>query len=146
MIIKCNHGYYKFYEETPEEIAKFNTFYGQDLTAKDDYYTFAALKDLEKYSIKGALYGALTALESFEGEIWEVMRKNGFVYDFLNKVLSFKSITGGYFKARQLYGFNVHTGLLLPGSFSDDNIKITGYHCKVSLSNLIFNYTEFFYE
>lgn len=146
MKIVCLHGYFMFYEDKPGEIALFNSRYNQDLCAKDDYYTFKGLKTVPEYSIKGATFMNLTALETYTGKPFEIFRKNGFVYNFLLKTIALKAANGSYFKPINVGSFNYDVGLVMPGSFSDDSRKITGYTCKFDFDGALFKYTEFYYD
>ena len=144
MKIICLHGYYKIYEDEPGEIAKYNTTYGVDLTAHENYFTFSNLIDIPEHSIKGKAFSNLVATETYYGKPWEVLEANGFAYDFTTGLLSNINTLGQHFKKHQsLYGFWFTTGLILPGSFSDDGIVIKGYHCKFDFSSLLYKYTEF---
>jgi hypothetical protein len=144
MKIICLHGYYKFYEESVGEIAKYNGTYGKDLTAHEDFFTFPNLIDIPEYSIKGKAFSNTIATANFYGKLWELFEANGFAYDFVNELIANINTLGQYFKKYQsTYGFWFSTGLILPGSFSDDGIIIKGYHCTFDFSSLLYKYTEF---
>jgi hypothetical protein len=87
MRILCRHGHYSFYPRTVSDIARFSSFYNQELVRVNDYYTFPFLKELESYSLKGLPYKNLAATATYEGNPWEVMRENGFVYSLALKTL-----------------------------------------------------------
>ena len=146
MRIVCNHGYFKFFEEKQGEIAKFNTRYGQDLKFVNDYYTFTGLSELNNYSIKGALYSNMVSTKTYAGEPWEIMRQNGFVFNFVLGVLSNILITGNFFKPVNVGAFKYSEGLVLPGSYSYDARKVTGYTCRFDFDSALYRYTEFYYE
>jgi hypothetical protein len=79
--VLCRHGHYAFYSETEGDIAEFCEHFGITLTREDDYYTFPALKTLDRYSLKGKMFLNLEAEVNYEGRHpWEVMREHGFVY------------------------------------------------------------------
>jgi hypothetical protein len=57
------------------------------LVAERDYYTFEGLKDAPSYSLTLSPYLNLPAIKTFEGEPWEVMRENDFVYSLSLEIL-----------------------------------------------------------
>ena len=146
MKILCVHGYFYFYEEESGEVATFNSYYNQDLTLNADHYTFAALKELSNYSIEGNVYGDSLATKTYTGEIYEILRQNNLVYNFLLKVTVNKNTIATLVKPIKSYKFYIYNGLILPGSFQSDNKLILGYTCKVNLKELIYRYGEFSYD
>lgn len=145
MKVTCQHGYFMFREDRPGEVARFNSYFDQDLTAKDDYYTFAALVDAPEYSIIGSSYLGLVATATFQGKPWEVMRANGFVYSFIAGLfLPLATVSGkvDFVKRNDYFSSN---GLIQPGYGNNSWSQITGYSADIKLDSWVFNYTEFFY-
>lgn len=132
-------------EDAVGEIAKFNSLYGMDLTSKDDHYTFLALKDAPEYSVVGKTYLNLVATKTYAGNPWEVFAENSFIYDFSFKILRpIVSVVNQVNLVRAL-SFYYTKGLVLPGSVTSDNKKITGYQCRFDFKTLNFNYSEVYY-
>lgn len=146
MRIKCQHGYFKFFEDEPGEISKFNSLYDFGLVAKNDYYTFPFLVDAPEYSFILKPYLGIPAIANFAGEPWEVMEENKLVYDFdlglvkpILSVIKKAELTdaGNYFVAN---------GLLAPGSFNIRGKRVVEYSAWLSWSTFKFKYTEVIYE
>jgi hypothetical protein len=94
MRVLCRHGHFAFYPESENDVGTFNNIFDESLTRVNDFYTFSLLKDALKYSLKGKPYLGIPALVDFEGEPWEVMRENGFVYNIaLKQLVPKESIT-----------------------------------------------------
>jgi hypothetical protein len=144
--LTCLHGFFIVKEDAVGEIAKFNSIYSQDLTARHDYYTFALLAESPIYSISpSAWLGAVTS-KTFCGEPWEIMRENGLVYNIsAREVQQIASITTQA-QLNRLRTCWSSRGLVQPGSLTTEWEKITGYQCAFDFSNLNFYYTEFFYD
>lgn len=87
MIIKCEHGYYKFFTAAPNELYRFKMVFGVELLPKDDYFTFAELAQLEPYSLVNQPYGNLTAKATIAESYGELFKANGFVFDLKDMVL-----------------------------------------------------------
>lgn len=87
MRVTCQHGYYKFYPDDNGSLARFSKLFYIDFVAVKDYYVFKGLETLKNYSIAGSIYYNLPALKTFEGEPWEVMKENSFVFDLTTGLL-----------------------------------------------------------
>lgn len=118
MRVVCRHGHFAFYPQTSEDVGRFTSFYRAELFREDDYYTFASLVGLPRYSIAGAPYGSLVALTTFEGRhAWEVMRENGFVFDLTTKLLMPKAAVIGLADiSRSSYYYLKQNALIQPGA------------------------------
>ena len=145
MQIRCIAGFFQFRETSAGEISRLNSFFGFDLVAKDDYFTFSFLKDAPEYAIVGGEYLGAEVSKTFEGEPWDVMRENEIVYDFLNdEMVPISSIlrsveiipAGNYF---------VSQGLILPGSVTDGGLRVRDYAAWFSFEAMRFRYSEVFY-
>lgn len=146
MRVTCLNGYFIFTEDLLGEIAFFNSFYSQDLVAKNNYYTFSKLAVAPIYSVAPVPYLGVPTTKTYCGDPWEVMRENGIVYNFTLGLAQPKlSITSTTPLIRTAYGFRTN-GLMQPGSFTSDLKRITGYQARVDLDTQGFDYTEIFYD
>jgi hypothetical protein len=145
MKITCLHGYFIIREDYSGEVARFNSLYGMDLTAKDDYYTFTPIKEAPTYSIFGKAYLNLLAIKTYEGNPWEVFEQNLFIYDPTLKIIKPISLVTSIVELTRNKSTYSTKGLILPGSISTEGNKITGYQCQFYFDTLEFIYTEFFY-
>lgn len=80
MRVLCRSGHFAFYPRTASDIARFSNYFSVTLKRERDYYTFKGLYGAEDYSLLGKPYLNLPALATYEGEPWEIMRENDFVY------------------------------------------------------------------
>lgn len=145
MIVTCLHGYFIFTEDLMGEVAFFNSFYSQNLVAKNNYYTFSKLALAPIYSVAPLPYLDVPTTKTYCGEPWEVMRENGIVYNFTLGIAQPKSaITATTPITRTKYGYRTN-GIIQPGSFSPDLKKITGFQGRIDFDTQSFDYTEIFY-
>src|ERR1044072_7449486 len=94
MKIRCVDGYFMFREQRVGEISDFISLFKLDLVSKEDYFTFAVLADAPNYALAGAPYLNATAIKTFAGRPWEVMRENDLVYNFeTGKLVPLLSVT-----------------------------------------------------
>jgi hypothetical protein len=135
-----------FQETSVGEISKFMSIYsGLLLEPKNNYYTFDLLKDAPTYSIVGGEFLGAPCTTTFQGEPWEVMRANGLVYDFnLGEVVPILSVMQ---RVDIVTGKNyfLSSGLILPGSVTDDGSRVTDYAAWLSLDEMktrTFRYSE----
>lgn len=143
MKINCLHGYFKFFETRAGEISEFmSLFEGLSIVAKEDHYVFEFLEDAPTHSIAGGTFLGVPTISTFEGPPWEVMRKNGIVYDFntglalpIASVLQRVSVS-------QAANYFLSPGLLLPGSFMKDGTRITDYNGYFVFDSNKFKYSE----
>jgi hypothetical protein len=143
--ITCLNGYFIFRETAVGGIAKFNSNFGQDLAAKDDYYTFSGIVGTPDYSLIGSPFLDLVGVVAYEGKPWELFEQNQFVYDFTVKALvPMASITRQVDFLRQP-SYWLSNALVQPGSITSDWRQITGYQCTLDFRFKTFNYSEFFY-
>lgn len=145
MKVDCIHGYYIFNETKSGQVSNFMSRTGFTLVKKENYYTFEFLELAKKYSLAGALYLGIPAIETFEGFEHEVFEANGFVYDFTAGLI--KPILSVIQKTRiSLVGNRfIANGLILPGSITDDGQRVKGYSAWYSSTTLNWNYTEVSY-
>lgn len=82
MMMDCQHGFYMFYPEGIEDCSFFEEQTGFSLVQYESGLTFEELSALPDYSIKGQPYGNLIAKVNFAGHPADVLRANGFVFDW----------------------------------------------------------------
>lgn len=143
MKIKCNHGYFRFYEIRVGEISNLIKRTGFDLVSKNDYFTFSDLIDAPRYSLEGKILIDIPAIKSFEGEEWEIFEQNNVVYDFTTGfVVPIASIiTRTKIEAAGNRYLVTNGGLLLPGSITTAG-KVKGYSAWYSSDRQTFLYSE----
>ena len=77
----CEHGYYKFYVRTPEQLDYLTNIKKLRLVPENDHYTFPRLKNLRKYTILGMPYDTLPAITTFSGRKEDCLKANKMVYN-----------------------------------------------------------------
>lgn len=146
MKIECIHGYFKFSETAAGQIAHFMSLFGLEIERAGDHFTFSDLVDAPNFSLKGGMFLGAPTTETFEGNPWDVMRANGLVYDFSKGevvplelvVQSAQVVAAGY--------YFVSSGMLLPGSVTDDGSRVTDYAAFFVPERVNFKYSEVDYE
>lgn len=142
MLIKCLHGYFLFQETKVGQISDFMSRFGFDLVPVGPYYTFAALEEAPEFSLAGGDLLNAVATETFEGQPWEVFEENGVVYNFnTGLVVPIISITNTVRIALAGNRF-VSSGLILPGSVTEDGQRVKDYSAWYSRDTLGFLYSE----
>lgn len=124
----CVHGFFIIEESSPGDVARFMTlFSGIEIVSAGKYFTFSPLLEAFNYSIKGNPYCGVTATATFAGEPWEVMRANGFIYNFnTGKVVPIASVVDRL-QINQGSKYYWTEGLPLPGSLNDTGLQLTDY-------------------
>lgn len=134
MRVVCRHGHFAFYPRNEIEVSRFNAIFNQPLFRDEDFYTFALLKAAPTYSLKGKAYLGATALVSYASSPWEILRQNGFVYDFTEMTLRPKAqivsvinlaVTEDYWAA--------DAPLIQAGGFDSSGQKIVSYDGEIDL-------------
>lgn len=145
MKARCLHGFYIFEETKVGQFSDFMSYFGLNLVPKDDYFTFEFLAQAPKYSIKGKPFLGFTAIKTFQGHPWEVFEANGVIYDFDQGTL--KPINSVTQKTTVRLAGNrfVSTGLILPGSITDDGQRVKDYAAHFSQDRLKWLYSEVSY-
>lgn len=142
MKIKCLHGYFIFQERSPGQISRFISTYGFDIEPIAEGYTFLSLVGAPKYSISGGTYLGAPAIKTFEGEPWEVMEENDLVYDFTqDKVVPISTITQAV-QTKQTANYFLANGLILPGSLTEEGLRVKDYAAFYLFDTVTFNYSE----
>jgi hypothetical protein len=149
MKIVCLHGYFIVTEHAVGDIATFNSLYEQDLTAKDDHYTFSAISDVPLYSLLATPFLGNTAIQTYaDHRPWELFRKNQLVYNFLTGqvvpiasqmtyITELNRVKPAYLQSKSLF---------MPGSVTTDWQQITGYVCSFDVKSSNYYYSDIFYE
>ncbi len=142
MKIQCKHGFFLFEEEFVGEAGRFMTALSVELESYGDYFTFPYLVDAKDYSLVGSNYLNLPAIATYEGEPWEVMRENGFVYSLLTNILiPIDSVMN--FVALNIGDFYYSSeGLIQPGSFMQNSQKVSSYTAWFDWKSGAFRYSE----
>ena len=117
MRVLCRSGHFAFYPRNASDLAQFSNYFDVTLKRERDYYTFEGLYGAESYSLTLKPYLNLPALETFEGDPWDVMKENGFVYSLALGIIVPKLAIISIVEV-PLVGFYFRAGgsLLQPGS------------------------------
>jgi hypothetical protein len=142
MQIKCLAGYFQFREQRIGEMAKFASMFSMSIVAINDYYTFSFLKDAPDHSIAGNTYLGVPATKTFEGKPWDIMRKNGIVYDYVNNIAKPIASVTNIIKTKQANFYLLADGLILPGSIMADGKRVTDYSAGFLFDTVQFRYSE----
>ncbi len=82
------------------------------------------------------------AIKTFEGEPWEVMEENDLVYDFTqDKVVPISTITQAV-QTKQTANYFLANGLILPGSLTEEGLRVKDYAAFYLFDTVTFNYSE----
>jgi hypothetical protein len=144
VLIRCLHGYFQFREINAGDVSRFMSLYSDlpPIVAVEDYYTFETLADAPTHVIKGNTYLGVVTTKTFAGTPWEIMRENSLVYDFVNdQVVNINSVTKKLVIATSAYWFIV-PGLILPGSVTDDGLRVRDYAARYLFDSQRFRYSE----
>ncbi len=116
--------------------------FGLELVAFRDFMTFAPIATAESYSLKGKSYLGSTALKTYEGEPWEIMRANTMIYDFNKGVTKQISTVSEKLFLQSASQFYISNGLIVPGSLRDDGKRVTDYSARFLWDSNSFRYSE----
>lgn len=142
MKVRCLHGFFIFEEIKAGEVSDFIGYSGLKVSPSGPFFTFDLLKDAPRYSIAGAPYLGVPAVETFEGEPWEVFEANGFIYDFtLGLLKPIESITT-IAPLKNVGRRFISNGLILPGSLTDEGNRVKDYAAHYSQDTLRWLYSE----
>lgn len=142
MIIRCRSGFFLFEETVPGEVSTFASVFKVTLVPYKNFYTFEFLEDAEEYSLLGKPYLNLPALATFEGEPWEVMEENGFVYSLSLGILVPKISILSVIKIARTQTAYIQDGIIQPGSLTPLGERISGYKAWFSFRTNSFQYAE----
>lgn len=148
MKVVCKHGYFSFYPGTVDDIGRFRKYFSFDLALVGDYYTFEALKDAPRSSLKLQPYLGIPATATYEGqEPWEVMKANGFVYDIENETVVHKSsilVTADI--PRSNFFYMSRSFLIQPGSRVTTGQQVLSYEGEFGIGMKTLKIRELSYE
>jgi len=136
------HGFFKFYESSPGDLSRFLFRFGLVVERSGDYFTFKALKDAPRYSISGSTYLGAPASKTYEGEPWEVMEANNLVYDYNQGLVVPLSSVSQPVRLKNAGRYYVTDGLILPGSLTDEGLRVTEYSAHYRPRRFDFRYSE----
>ena len=145
MKARCLHGYFLFEETKPGQISDFASRFGVSIVPRGTYFTFEALADAPRYSIQGAPLLNLTATKTYEGEPWEVFEANGFVFDFDSNLLKPLLSVTQLVQIKTVGNKFISSGLILPGSLTDEGQRVKDYAAHYSKETLRWLYSEVSY-
>jgi hypothetical protein len=147
MRVLCRHGHFSFYPRQSGDINRFAQSFGVTLKREEDYYTFERLQGAPKYSLLGKLYINLPALTTFEGNPWDVMRENNFVYNVqLGLIVPKLSVLGLVELTQSGYFFMANVPLLQPGVRTILGRQIMSYSGEFYDDRFYLRILEFDYE
>lgn len=142
MKIDCLHGYYKFSEIRAGEVSLFRTLTSFDLVLVEGEFIFQALIDAPKYSIAGGTYFGAPCVKTFAGEPWEIMEKNGLVFDFIKgQVVPILTIVEPV-EILSSNNYLISNGMIKAGSLTDEGLRVTDYAAHYLFDSGKFNYSE----
>lgn len=145
MKARCLHGYFIFEETKPGQVSDWASYSGLSLVPRGPYFTFEALAEAPRYSIQGAPLLNLTATKTFEGEPWEVLEANGFVFDFSTNLLKPLLSVTQLVQIKTAGHKFISRGLILPGSLTDGGERVKDYAAHYSKETLRWLYSEVSY-
>jgi hypothetical protein len=146
MRVRCDHGFYRFWETGVGEISDLMRRTGFSFVAEKDYFTFETLEAAPKFSLVGLDLIGIPATKTFEGEAWDVFKENEFVYDFTKDlVVPISTITAKteLYQAGNRY-ITIDGGLILAGSITK-NGKVQNFSASYSSDRLTWLYSEVSY-
>lgn len=141
MKIKCLHGFYLIEETRPGQVADFMNIFACELLPFRNFFTFSALASAPNYALVGGTYLEAPVIQTFEGEPWEIMKANDLVYDFQADAVRPLAGTTQRISLFKGPGSFVSSGLILPGSVTEDGKRVTDYSAHLSFDSLKFKYT-----
>lgn len=147
MRVVCRHGHFAFYPRRSSDIYQFATSFDVELVREEDYFTFDALAGADKYSILGKPYLNLPALKTYEGNPWDVLRENDYVYSLsLGLIVPKLSILGIAEISQQSFYYVTNVPLLQPGVRTVLGQQILSYSGEFYDDKFYFRILEFDYE
>lgn len=127
MRIDCLHGYFKFTETRPGQLAHFARVFGVELERSGDHHTFSDLVDAPELSIMGGTFLGCPTVKTFAGPPWEIMRENRLVYNFALGLVQPIDLILQRAKLSRAGDYFVSPGMILPGSVTDGGQRVKDY-------------------
>lgn len=134
MRILCRHGHFAFYPKNENEIYRFENLFDEEIVRVDDFYTFDFLSEAPDYSLIGKNYLGLPAVAGFEGNPWDVMEANGFVYNVALGLVVPKTtiLTVVSIDISESF-YTTENPFIQPGSLNVDGSRILSYDANYSV-------------
>lgn len=145
MRVNCIHGYFIFEESVAGQISHFCSFFGLEIERSGEHFTFSDLVDAPDYSLPGGTFLGCPTTKSFEGRPWEVMRENRLVYDFTRGLVVPISLIAKTVQISAAGNFSVTSGMILPGSLTEEGQRVTDYAAVFLRDRENFKYSEISY-
>jgi hypothetical protein len=147
MRVLCRHGHIAFFPRYEYEIFIYNDMFDASLERCGDYYTFPLLAEAPDFSLIGKSYLGLPALVRYEGNPWEIMRENGFVYNITLGTLVPKALITSSVNPKICGEYSVINGAIIqPGSINFIGQKILSYDAEFLQENMELRIIEYSYE
>jgi hypothetical protein len=143
--INCLHGYFIFEEQRAGEVSDFMSTFGLSLVRKDNYFTFEDIADAPDFSIAGKPYLNTIATMTFAGQPWEVFEANGLVYNYDTGLMVPIELITQIISLDTAGNFYLSSGLILPGSLTDEGSRVKEYAAWFSIDTMKFKYSEVSY-
>lgn len=145
MRIDCSHGYFRFTELAAGQMSDFMSLTGLEIARSGDHFTFEGLVDAPEYSLPGGTFLGAPCTVAFAGKPWEVMRANRLVFDFTTGLVVPIASILKVVEIAAAGNFLVTTGMIVPGSVTDDGSRVTDYSAFYSTGRQGFKYSEINY-
>lgn len=143
MRILCRHGHFAFYPKDEIDISRFGNIFEEEFIRVNDFYTFAFLEDVPNYSLIGKTFMGLPATVTFEGNSWDVMKENGFVYNVALKLVVPKTTIGTVITLEPSDDFfTIENPLIQPGSRNTQGQQLMSYDAQFIRSSSQLRVTE----
>jgi hypothetical protein len=146
MRVLCRHGHFALFPNFAGEIAEFCRYFEVDLVRTGDFYTFPLLKEAPTHSIQGKPYLGVPAAVTFEGDPWDVMRENGFVYRISSGAIVLKSAVTGVLDVSTLGNHYLSNGFIQPGVRDKSGNQVLSYDANYNQAWLQLKISGYDYE
>lgn len=135
MKLIVRHGHYAFYPRYSKSVSVFNGVFRQELKLDPKgFYTFPRLLNLPDYALEAKPYGNLPAIKTYEGEPWEIMREQGWVYNLTTEALApITSISYSVKIEPATYAFIAFDVVPQAGGVNPTGLKLIDYEGELDL-------------
>lgn len=146
MRILCRHGHLAFYPRDAEDISRFSNLFDVELVKERDFYTFQRLQGAADYSLALKPYLTLPATRTFEGDPWDLMRENNWVYHIATDLIVIKTAVTEVIQLPAIgFCFLAESPIIQPGSITEGG-RILSYSGEWNQGKAQLKITEFDYE
>ncbi len=147
MRVVCRHGHFAFYPRNASDIQRFSHAFEETLEREEDYFTFSNLAGAKNYSLLGKSYLNTTAVKTFQGTPWRVMKENNLVYNVqLGLLVPKLSIVGVVDLTQKGFFFVCNVPLLQPGARTILGNQILSYSGEFDEDKFYLRILEYGYE